>query len=297
MPEENDDLIAMMRERVETQKEKRNWTEAESAANTTVDTFKERYDEDPEKIGDYARALEIKANLYRDLGDQNQAQELYGQIIDLLENSTSYQRICGRVGANLAIIYEDQEMLEDARNFYCWSLENFEVADPPMPLEMAGVLNNLAFLYERQHYLEEAEDLFMRALKINKQELGTKNESTADVWNNLGGLYYRSGKFPQALEMHKMALEIREDVLGKDHFDTAQSYGNLALAYAEVDKIDLAKESFDNALKILEKSKEEGIGDYAIISSNFVHILKELGHPKDAEKIEKRTTKYMKKLH
>ena len=164
-----------------------------------------------------------------------------------------------------------------------------------MPLETAGVLNNLGFLYENSNHLEEAEKLFLRALQINKDVLGDMHESTADVWNNLGGLYYRDGNFRQSLEMHNMALEIRQDVLGESHPDTAQSYGNIALIHAAQDDIEKAKQAFDSALKIMEKSSDADIHHYAIVSSNFVHTLKENGHPKDAAKIEKRTSKFLKK--
>ena len=115
------------------------------------------------------------------------------------------------------------------------------------------------------------------------------------MWNNLGGLYYRSGNYAQALEMHNTALEIRRKTLGYDHPDTAQSYGNIALTHAAQDDIEKAKEEFDHALKIMEKSKDADVHHYAIISSNFVHVLREIGHPKDAAKIEKRTSKFLKK--
>lgn len=295
MSTESNDLIGMMRERVQTYVARESWDEAESSASTTLETIQSRYEADPSLVGDYARALEIRADLLRDKGDIMDAQDQYYQIVDLLRDTADYPRVCGRVGANLALILEDQQETSEAVNYYIWALENLNLADPAMPLEKAGVLNNLAYIYEENQQLTEAESHFMEALAINKEVLGTNHESTADVWNNLGGLYYRSGQYAQSLEMHKSALEIRTAVLGPNHPDTSQSHGNLALAYAALDDIEAAKTSFDEALKILEKSKDADLHNYAVVSSNFVHILRELGHPKDAERIEKRTAKFMKK--
>lgn len=294
MAKERDDMILFIRDRVETQVQEGNWAEAEETANSTITTFKERYKRNPVKVGDYARALEIKANIRRDQGNKGAAKKLYCTVVELLRETEGYWNLCGRVGANLASIHEDDDEIEEARSFYQWSLDNLQYADPPMPLERAGVYNNLAYLYERDHHLDEAEQLFLHALEINQAELGPKDSGTADVLNNLGGLYYRSGEFSQALEMHKGALDIRKEALGVSHFDTAQSHGNLALAYAALENIDEAVKNFDYALKILEKSKESDITDYAIVSSNFIYTLRELGHDKDADKVEKRTTKYLK---
>ena len=295
MPEEHSDLIDIMNERVEAHKANGDWEGAENTATTTVETYLQRCQSDSTNVGDYARALEIKANLYRDQGKYNDAQQIYEGIVELLNENPNHPDVCGRVGANIALLCEEQELYDDAMNFYIWALENFDLANPKMPLETAGVLNNLAYLYENTQHLDEAEKLFLRALNINTEELGSDHESTADVWNNLGGLYYRSGNYAQALEMHNTALEIRRKTLGYDHPDTAQSYGNIALTHAAQDDIEKAKEEFDHALKIMEKSKDADVHHYAIISSNFVHVLKEIGHPKDAAKIEKRTSKFLKK--
>ena len=290
-----EDFIFVMRDRIETLIANGKWDEAKVSAESTLETFTEKYEQDSSHVGDYCRALEIRANLYRDQGEIEEAERLYTKIVELLRYTPGFPGVCGRVGANLAMIYEDKELLDEARSFYLWSLENLEITDPPLQVEMAGVLNNLAYLYETEHFLDKAEELFLRALSINKAELGKEHEATADVYNNLGGLYYRSENYGQALEMHKMALSIRKDALGKKHLDTAQSYGNIALIYAELEKIEIAKESFDSALKIMEKSDHPDVHHYAIVSANFSHVLKEQGHLKDAEKIAKRTSKFLKK--
>lgn len=295
MADQHSDLIDIMNQRIEAHKARGDWEGAGNTATTIVETYLERYQSDASNIGHYARTLEIKADFYRDAGKQFDAQKTYKTIIDLLAENPNHPDICGRVGANIALLCEGDELFDDAIKFYLWALENLELADPKMPLEIAGVTNNLAYLYENTQNMDEAEKLFLKALNINTEVLGHEHESTADVWNNLGGLYYRSGNYAQAYEMHKTALEIRLQVLGEDHFDTAQSYGNIALVHAAQDEIEKAKDEFNSALTIMEKLKNADLHHYAIISSNFTHILKEIGHPKDAEKIKKRTSKFLRK--
>ncbi len=288
-------FIEMMEGRVEALKAKSDWSGAQTTAATTVDSAREQYDADPTTVGVYAKAVEIQANVYRDYGDKETAQTLYSAIVDLLEDTFDYRALCGRVGANLALFYEEQELLEDAVNFYSWALENFENANPPEWGEAAGVLNNMAFLYENDGNIPQAEALFMKALQINNDNFGPNHEATADVWNNLGGLHYKAGKYAQSLEMHKLALDIRIETLGERHTETAQSWGNLALAYTALEDLDNAKNCFQSALTILESSSSANANDYATINSNYATVLRQYGRDKDAEQVEKRMNKFLKK--
>lgn len=293
MSEDTQNLITMMEERIESLKAKGDWDGAVTTAMTTVQTAHENYELDPSTIGEYAYSMEILGNVCRDHSERQRAIDVYSDIIRLLENEEGYYLLKGRVSANLAIIHEDQEMFDEAKDYYKWGLHQLTKADDSK-LEQSGVLNNLAFLYEGENRYEEAEDLFLKALKLCHDELGSNHESTADIWNNLGGLFYKSKKFSRSLEMHKSALDVRKEVLGEGHEDTAQSWGNLAIVYVEMEDVDLAKECFNNALNILEQSSEARINDYATINANFVHILNEQGYSKEADAIEKRVSKFIK---
>lgn len=295
MSEDTHSLTTMMSERIQSLIDKGDWEGALSTAKTTVNTALENYEADPSNLEDYVYSLEILGNVYRDHKNQADATEAYQKIIRVLEEEQGYNLYKGKASANLAMIQEDQCMPYEAKEYYKWAIQQLELADPPAPLELSGTYNNLAFIYENEKRYNEAEDLFTKALVISREELGGKDTTTADIWNNLGGLLYKAGKYDRAIEMHKSALDIRKEVLGENHHDVAQSWGNLAVAYAEINDLQAAKESFNNALEILEKSSDSSIGDYATINANFVHILKRQGHMKEAETIEKRVSKYIKK--
>jgi len=193
--ETSDDQIFIMRERIDTLIDEEKWEKAIDVAASTLETYTKKYEEDPdENLGDYTHALEIRANLHRDQGELEVAEEQYVKIVDLMRESQSYPEVCGRVGANLAMIYENRELTIEAMKFYVWSLENLVLVDPPKPLDIAGVNNNLAYLYEIEGYFDEAEVLFNRALTTYKDELGDNGTRVGDVYNNLGGLFYRQNK-------------------------------------------------------------------------------------------------------
>ena len=290
MSAESNDLLSVMRARISDLKREGDWEGALSAAETLVGSTRDTYEFEPETLLNYISALEILANIYRDTGNQKKAQTEYTKVIDLLENHKGFYDRIGIAAANVASIMYDQEMVDEAKEYFKWSLENLEVADPPAPLEIAGVLNNLAFLYEEEQRYDEAESLFMRALKINSEQLGMNDVATADVCNNLGGLFYKNGKYDQAIEMHKLALTVRQDMLGEVDSDTAQSWGNLAIVHAANDNFEEAKECFEQALDILEKNPKSKLNDYATVNANFVLILRQSGH-KDGIHILESSTK------
>lgn len=114
--------------------------------------------------------------------------------------------------------------------------------------------------------------------------------------NNLGGLYFAVDYMEQAQEAHLKALQIRTNLFGKDHIETAQSYANLALAYCQLDGLEQAEEHFKKAYHIYEEHAEQAQMDFAAVAANYEEFLRSQDREKEAQEIEKKTHKRLKRF-
>lgn len=270
-------LIQILRGRVEEQVALGDLDEALHAANAAVLKAQQMLSEDLGSIDEFASSLEVRADVFRQLGHLEEARDDYKQAIDQLENRPDRLAQLGRLFAGYGAVHDQLGNSERAAELWQQAVHYFEAVEPPVSLDIAALSNNLAYLKKAAGDIEGAEAHFLRALQILHTELGPDHEETAAVSNNIGALYQGSGFFEQAREMHMMALEARRKLFGENHPDTAQSHNNLALSLLATGDKAWARRHFDKALAAFESLGIEYAEDLEAVAENYCGFLREEG--------------------
>jgi tetratricopeptide (TPR) repeat protein len=281
-------LIQILRGRVEEQVALGDLDEALHAANAAVLKAQQMLSSDLGSIDEFASSLEVRADVFRQLGQLEEARDDYKQAIDQLENRPDRCAQLGRLYAGYGAVHDQLGNRERAAELWQQAIHFFEAAEPPALLDIAALSNNLAYLKKAAGDVEGAEAQFLRALEILHKELGPDHEETAAVSNNIGALYQSSGFFEQAREMHMMALEARRKLFGETHPDTAQSHNNLALALLATGDKAWARRHFEKALSGFESLGIEYADDLEAVADNYCGFLREEGEFSQADLISSR---------
>lgn len=278
-------LIGILQDRVETLRASGNLHEALHAATAAVEKSQQTLGADLQSIDTFASALELRAELYRELGRFELAADDYCQASDQLQNRPDRYAQIGRIHTGLGAAYDSLDRVGQAAENWQTAIEYFEKNEPPMLIDVAAVSNNLGFISKASGDLETAESQFLRALEILHVQLGPEHEQTATVSNNLGALYQAGGYFEQSREMHMTALEIRRKLLGEEHPDTAQSHNNLALALLSTGDRSWAKRHYEKSLAGYEALGPEYATDLEAVASNYCDFLRAEGETQLADVI------------
>lgn len=263
--------------------------ETQNTANSPTEEELTVADENANKGPELARALEVKADLNRQLEEYDEAISHYEEALSLLGTDSEDAESLGRICASLAVIHDIQGNTMGAKSHYERAIACFERLTPPALLDVADLSNNLAFIYEAEDNFDKAETLLLKALKITHETLGEKHEQTAALYNNVGSLYFKAEYDEQARKMHMMALDGRLEIFGDHHLETAQSHGNLALVFVKSNDLDAAKRHFDRALDAYEGNLAKGRDDYEIVAANYRDVLASIGDDKAVAALEERT--------
>jgi tetratricopeptide (TPR) repeat protein len=281
-------LIHVLRDRVDAFVAEGNHAEAIHAATAAVEKATQALSSDLDSIDEFASALEIRGELYRQLGRMEEARNDLKDALDQLEDRPDRQALVAKLTASLGAVHDSLGNTERAAELWHQALILCESADPPLLLDAAIIANNLAYVKKADGDFDAAENHLLKALEISHRELGPEHEQTAVVSNNLGALYHRAGHHEQAREMHLMALEARRKALGPEHPDTAQSYNNLALSLIETGDGPKASEHFQTAVDILEPLGAEYRDELEAVIENFCDFLRSQDQEEAALALEKR---------
>lgn len=260
--------------------------EALQLAKKDVEQMRSRIDtEDPETTHTYAKALEVYADILREMDDIEAARDVYQQALDQLFETPKDYPLIGSLHASLGAIGHVLDEPKEAAHHWQIAIRYFENCDPPLMVDVATIANNLGFLYKAIGDLDSAENCFLRSLEVLNNLFGKYDEQTATVYCNLGTLYHQAAFYDQALNMHMTALDTRRKMLGRSHPDTAQSNNNLALVFAQNGDCESAKEHFENAIKAFHSLGPEYSEDLATVLNNYCGFLYQIGEERRAEEI------------
>lgn len=284
-------LITILRDRVGELCSNGNYSEAMHAAHAAVEKAEMELSSDDDSIEIFALTLEVRGDLYRQIGDLEHARDDYRQALDQLDSRLDRCTQIGRLHADLGTVHDELDNLERAVHHWEVAISFFEKEKPPANLEIAALSNNIASLKKAMGEIDSAENFLLKALEILHRELGSSHDETASVCNNLGALYQLSGFHEQAREMHLMALEARREIYGEAHLDTAQSYNNLALALMHTGDPELAKSHFESAIHSLSDCGPEAQEELVSISQNYIEFLEVGGAEAHVTQVQKRVQK------
>ena len=286
-------LISILQDRVASLRAAGDLDEALHAATAAVEKSQQKLGPNLDSIDAFASTLEIRGDIYRELGNFEAAQEDYRQAIDQLQDRPDQFGLIGRLHAGHGATYDAMGNVAKAAQHWQTAIQYFENHEPPLLLDVAAMANNLGFLYKAAGDLDSAETYFLRALEILHSQLGQEHEQTATVSSNLGALYQAAGFHEQSREMHMIALETRRNLLGEEHPDTAQSHNNLALALLETGDRSWARRHFEKALEAFEALGPDYCHDLEKVASNYCDFLCDEGERQLAEVIAGRVNEVL----
>lgn len=281
-------FIQIMRERIESLREKGDTKEALHAATAMVEKCQQALDSDLDTIDAFASGLELRSQLHLELGMFQEAVDDAKHAIDQLDNRPDRLGQLGRLHALLGAGYDGQDRPERVIDTWKKAVEYFEKHDPPLMMDIAAMTNNLGFTAKAGGDLDSAEDFFLKSLEIMHAEVGKKHAQTAAVSSNLGAVYLAAGYLDQAREVHMMALETRRELFGERHPDTAQSHNNLALALLKTGDRSWARRHFEKSLESFESLGKEYFTDLESVASNYTDFLRDEGESALADVIARR---------
>jgi CHAT domain-containing protein/tetratricopeptide (TPR) repeat protein len=157
-------------------------------------------------------SLNNLANLYRDMGQYERAEELYKRAL------------------------LNQEVVPGKKNHP----------------DVAHSLNNLANLYGDMGKHERAEPLYTRALAIREAALGERHPDVAHSLSDLASLHKYLGDHERAESLYERTLSIREAALGKNHPEVGNALNHLAQLRLAQQRLDEALPLFARAFALSE---------------------------------------------
>lgn len=279
-------FLQMLRDRAADLMGKGEIDEAIHAVDAAVEKAQSRLSPDEGSVVAFVSSLEVRGDIFRQIGHLEKALDDYRQAIMVLKEREGHDAQLGRLYAGKGAVHDMMDRTKDAEDAWNRAVEHFEAMDPPGLLDVAAMCNNLAFLRRAAGDYDKAETYFLKALEISHRELGSQHEETALLCNNLGACYQAAGFYDQAREMHVMALETRKAEGGDEHPDTAQSHNNLALAMAMTGETETAEEHFELAIAGFKAAGEEYAEEVEAVTGNFAEFLRQSGNGSKAAEVQ-----------
>ncbi len=219
------------------------YAESEHCYLQAIEILKQ--DPDPR---DYAGSLNSLAMLYSRIGNDNQAEKLYQQSLEIIGDRLGIDHPDYASGLNnLALLYLYMNRLSEVEPLYKQVIqirgEQLGIDHP----RYAHSLNNLALLYSQEGRVSEAEELYQQVISLLEAKVGTDCLDYAQSLNNLAFLCYATSRFSQAKEFYQKVIAIRKAKLGTDNSFYAESLSALAMVL-------VAQDNSDEALDLMKES-------------------------------------------
>ncbi|MDP3024387.1 MAG: tetratricopeptide repeat protein [candidate division Zixibacteria bacterium] len=182
----------------------------------------EKLSDEREKSEKIAQALMQRGDLLKSIGELNQAQKDYEEILKIVEFSEN-QRLIAETYKDLGDLFRLKHDYPKGLDALLRAKKIFqELKDNK---EVSHTLNNLGNIYWIDSQYQKALEVFAEALKIQKS-LGDKYH-IASTLNNIGSIYLSLHQYSEARRYYTESLEIRKELQNKEKI--AQSLNNLGL--------------------------------------------------------------------
>lgn len=198
-----------------------------------------------------ARLFDITGQVYRNIGNYDQAKYLIGNAISLRERNLGYYHPLTLASKhNLGLVLNDKGDYQEAETIFRLVYEQRKKSFGSDHIETASTLSNLAYSIRRQGDYTLAEELARESLSIFTAKLGTDNIQTLDIMNKLAITLHNKGEYQEAEKIYLEVLEKRKKLLGSPHPEVAQSINSLAALYLNTGKFLEARSLMVEALRI-----------------------------------------------
>jgi len=221
-----------------------------------------------------------------------EAINLYQQAIHLAERAYGSQDPNYiTLKTNLASIYKNAGMLEEAEETYKQALVSWEKSAGPDDPMVATTLNLLSTVYYVQGKYNEALPILLRAFAIRKKSFGLLHPDVAQSMNNLAAVYSSKGDYQTAENYCSNALLVLEKVHGKNDPRIINALVNLTDIYLSLSKLKEGIAVGNRALSLKEKHFGPGHPGVATILDKMGNLYFTLKDYKQTEVMCRRSLK------
>ena len=202
------------------------------------------------EINEYAKGLNLKAVIFRELGKYNEALELHNQAIIIRENKKELKKDLAVSYNNISLIYSDLNKIELSLQFAKEALEISENILVSNHFSLAIRYGNISMIYRNLEEYDLSLDYAKKALAISEKILVNNHISLSIDYGNISLVYHNLKKYNFSLDYAKKSLEISEHILDKNHPELARVYNNIAFIYRDLKECRKAKEYMEKAKNI-----------------------------------------------
>lgn len=237
-----------------------------------------------------ASLLKVMGDVYRGLGDYNEARQLFTTALNLrIQTSGNRHPEVAEIERLLGNTLIKQGKPTEAAPFVEHSLLLRRQIFPADSLEVADSLQELALLRRSQQRMEEAESLFKNTLQILSKHDGTAAPQLVSVLSDFAGLYVFKGDYVAAEPLFKNALLLANKTFGDNHPETAIQMQNLAVTYELENKFTDAKPLFLQSLALYKRIFGAEHPQTISAMTNYGVFLSKSGELNGAEQIMRTT--------
>lgn len=207
---------------------------------------------------DYARALNLIANIYTGKKDYAKAEPLYQRALKIRESVLGAEHPDVAASCNdMARFYSLTEDTAKTESFALRALTIRESTLDSNHFYTGYALHDYGrYLFDSQKY-GKAEEILKRALAILEKSLNEDHPQYAMALHSLGILYDTTGNFNSSIQLYKRELSSKEKANGKDSLPVARVLYYIARVNYRRGEYDEAEALYQRALDINEKLKNE----------------------------------------
>lgn len=199
---------------------------------------------------EYAKGLNLKASVFKELGKYYETLDLHNQAIIIRENKKELKKDLAISYNNISLIYSNLQKNDLALIFVKKAYEIIKNCFNIDYILLSKIYNNQSLVYQDLKKLDIALGYAKNALEIKEKELDKNHDSLAITYNNISLIYQDLWKLKDALDYSKKAFLIYKEILDKNHPFLARSYTNIAYIYADLKECKKAKDYMEKAKTI-----------------------------------------------
>lgn len=201
---------------------------------------------------DLAGALDGEGELYKSLGDYEQAEPLLSRSLDMRQAIAHEDGDLAQSKSDLGEVYTELGQFDKAEPLLTAALETRQKLQP-ISAETGQSLIALGVLYEKTGRAKLAENSYRQAASVLGEAVGGEHPDCANALEHLALILETRKDFATAEPLLLRVLDIRKAAFGEEHRDVATSLDDLAgLKRAEKDP-DEAAALYVKALALWEK--------------------------------------------
>jgi len=232
-----------------------------------------------------ADALHTSGKLMIDISQYDQAIELLGESLVLLEELKAAPEKIARTEYTLGTSYFSKGDLPAAQEHYMAAYDTYQqIAEGPS--EKKGVLlYNIGLLHSRLGNHREWKEYISRSIANNIAFFGTESPSLIRSYSNLAGYFIEYGMSDSALFYLQKSEDIIRNTLGEDNRELVSLFIQRARIFELEGDYDRALEYYQQALGILQKNQDTRGYQGRILFLNMGNLYMSLEDYVSAEKV------------